>query len=154
MPSVKDILSSSPKVEKKHMNARACEVKPLHLQIAFRKLCAEHWPGHWTGVPSKKEWNQWKNWIKHCQHHPGHVLDCVLNNWIDFAKVVSAVAGTNLVAPKPRSRAPTSGTHDRGQLLPLAEGGCQAEVCVATEEAVALRAWWIAINCKSEQASD
>ena len=70
MPSEKDKILSSPKAEKKHMNAGACEVKPLHLQIAFRKLCAEHWPGHWTGVPSKKEWNQWKNWIKHCGEAP------------------------------------------------------------------------------------
>ena len=102
MPFVKDKILSSPKAEKKHMNAGACEVKPLHLQRAFRKLCAEHWPGHWTGVPSPKEMNQWKHWIAHCGgNHPGHVLDCVLNNWIDFAKGVSAATGTNSVAPKP-----------------------------------------------------
>jgi len=93
---------SSPKLEKKHMNAGAWEVKPLHLQIAFRQLCAEHWPSHWTGTPEPKEMKQWKHWIAHCGgNHPGHVLDCALNNWIDFAKVVSATAGTNLVAPKP-----------------------------------------------------
>jgi len=57
--SQEEILEAK-KVDKKHMNAGACEVKPLHLAMGFRKAVAEYFPGHYTGPLSTKEMGQWK----------------------------------------------------------------------------------------------
>jgi hypothetical protein len=102
MTTVKEKTLEAKKVDKKHMNAGACEVKPLHLAMGFRKAVAEHFPGHYTGPPSPKERGQWKLFIaKVTPHHPGHVMELCLSKWHTFATIAASEAGLKLVSDTP-----------------------------------------------------
>ena len=94
MTIVKEKMLNAKKEDKKHMNAGACEVKPLHLAMGFREAVAEHFPGHYTGPPEPKEMGQWKLFIaKLPQHHAGHVMELCLSKWYSFATVAVSEAG-------------------------------------------------------------